>query len=157
MFIRASTWRRGRKKRLLECFGGAGTDFGRTATPFVLPNDTPYCLLHCFSGWSGLRHHAPISYLHGEGLDSHNVCVCMCVCLSILCGCVCLYWGCELLSAVIPSGGKANWFAFCSPMFDPTACSAVSLFGNLWHADDRTILMRAHTHDRCLQSEQSWT
>ncbi len=87
-----------------------------------------------------------------------HVCVCVCVPAQALCGCeVCLYWGCELLSVVIPSGGKANWFASCSPMFDPAACSAVSLFGNLWHADDRAILMRVHTWQVFTESEHTHT
>lgn len=64
-----------------------------------------------------------------------------------------LHGGCELLSLVIPSGGvgwvvygegEVNWFASCSPLFDPTAFSAVSLFGNLWHADDETVLTGAY-------------
>lgn len=70
-------------------------------------------------------------------------CVCQHDCVVVLR--VCLYLGCVLLSVVISSGRKVNWFASCSPLFDPTACSAVSLFGNLWHADDRAVLMSTHT------------
>lgn len=119
-------------------------------TPFVLAGDILCCPLRCFSVWTWLPHQAPISCMHGEGLDSENLCLCVfassstgkCVCQH----CVVVFWVfvLRLWAAVILSGGKVNWFTPCSPLFDPTACSAVSLFSNLWPADDRTTLMRAN-------------
>lgn len=148
MFICASTWRKGScgVSEALAEISSVGPFFDSVCVGWRYPQ----LPIHCFLRWSGLLHRAPISRtVHG------NAHVTLCVCSGVVLRCECFAW--RLWAAVtshpvwgggvgwvVYGEGEVNWFASCSPLFDPTACSAVSLFGNLWHADDETVLTGAY-------------